>query len=401
MSSNSELLDLADSAFCDRLRFAVQRSRSSGANTLTAVCRSARGAFPTLVVETLRELEPRAPALLQRTWADDEPGHVDSAPPAMPEPHPIDYEWRYTRSTADAVAAYAQALPGDIACVGTPTVFWRLLHSGINATLFDRNADVLQSVGSAPKHNIVQCDLLASSWAPPTVGAFGVVILDPPWYSDHTRLWIARALHLVRPGGRLLVTLFPELVRPSAHTERLELLELMESIGRVSTLPFPALYATPRFEKETLDALGFAGLGQWRSGDLLEVAINANPPAIGAGTPSESTWDRVQLGTQVVAVRRDVPKLGPSDSKAQPLKVSPVMRDGSYLLKSVSARDATRCDIYLWTSRNRALRADNGAPTLLPFLQCLERGESPRTAIDAAPHGDRRALEIVVAVIGW
>src|SRR5918912_2663 len=113
-------LDLADARYRAKLLAAVVRARESGANTLTAICRQCHGAFPTLVWEVLQSTDG-GPDVPHRAWRDEEPGLYDAALPSMPEPHPLDYEWRYTAATADALADYLGKPGTRVACFGTPT----------------------------------------------------------------------------------------------------------------------------------------------------------------------------------------------------------------------------------------------------------------------------------------
>src|SRR5689334_13872624 len=132
--------DLENEEYRQRLRSAVTAGIDEGATTLTELCRLCDGAFPTLVLEVARGL--RSSTVDQwphRRWPDEALGTEDAAVPSMPEPHPIDFEWRYTAETADALAKLLASSSRRIGCLGTPSVFIRLVHAGANAVLVDRN----------------------------------------------------------------------------------------------------------------------------------------------------------------------------------------------------------------------------------------------------------------------
>jgi hypothetical protein len=360
--------DLLDKNYRDALRVTVSDAIAHGALSVTELCRNSRGAFPTYVVTTAREIVgdgfdewPR------RRWPDEALGTEDAAVPSMPEPHPIDYEWRYTAESADSLAALSNELGGRVACFGTPSVFVRLMQGGVDAVLFDRNPGLRRHF-PAYLHNRMQT--LDLSHLPPgsdmrpgsMQDSFDTILLDPPWYVDHTVAWVAHALQLLRPGGRIVLTLFPELVRPAAHRERQQLLHLLGALGIVKKLTATARYTTPIFESETLSTFGLADLGQWRSADLIQVTVRDPRSHTIAPPPTEdSSWQRFQLGRQVIALRHQ------DSTRGLPLSVRSCEENGSFLLRSVSARDPIRKRVNFWTSRNRA-EILSGTKTLSVFL---------------------------------
>lgn len=400
MSAQHEL-DLLDAAYRARVTVAVEAARKKGADTLTSICRQCHGAFPPLV----RAVAARvlgAQKVPYRGWQDDEPGLYDGALPSMPEPHPIDYEWRYTAATADALSEHLASTASRVACFGTPTVFWRLRRMDVDAWLMDRNPGLLQSLEREDLGRVEVTDLLEDTGAgiapaPQEARGFDAVLLDPPWYVDHTIAWIGRALKVLKPGGKLILTQFPNLVRPSAMEETAQITSYLQKLGGVERLPFDAVYTTPLFERETLSAFGLHSLGVWRSGCLLSITVSEAQLPDEPVRPTVQEWHRVQLGSQVIAVRAPdlgtVPKL--------PLRLRPPQADGSFLLKSVSARDPVRRNVAVWTSRNRALVATQGAHQILPFLRSLAGGSAPNDALKEAAQDSRDNLRLLLGIIGW
>lgn len=394
-------LDLKTAIYRGRVLQAITDAISNGASTLTSICRHCHGAFPPIVRDLIAHTMVGHASIPHRAWLDEDPGMYDSALPAMPEPHPVDYEWRYTAGTADSLAEYLMQSGKRICCFGTPTVFWRLRHHGADATLFDRNDGLVQYLRPEDRAQIHLQDLLRSDSGMQFKSGgntkYDVVLLDPPWYVDHMVIWIAKALQFLRPGGHLVLTLFPGLIRPTAVDERAQIMSVLESLGRVTFLPFSALYTTPLFEHETLGAFGLGDLGQWRSADLVSVAVQNPMFPLPHGETHEERWVKVQLGTQVVAVRQGI--VTADDRRG--LRFEAPESDGSFLLKSVSARDPVRKSVGVWTSRNRALVATQGGSEVLPFLERLAAGDAPSRALNAASPQSQHSLRLLLALIGW
>jgi len=271
-----------------------------------------------------------------------------------------------------------------------------------DAFLMDRNRGLVGSLEPANRTRLVFTDFLdeVGNWENPNSipTQFDVVLLDPPWYLDHTMTWIARALRFLKPGGEIVLTIFPELVRPSASTEREELMGTLEKLGVVRPLPFDALYTTPLFEHETLGAFGLSDLGQWRSANLVSVTISDPEIALEHRPPFEAKWQRVQLGSQVVAVRESSAR---GEAATTPLKLTTPGVDGSFLLKSVSARDPIRQNITVWTSRNRAAIAVQGSAQIFPFLQALAAGHPANGLLASALASSRDELRVLLSLVGW
>jgi hypothetical protein len=315
--------------YVERVRQKIATSLDNGASNITTLCRACEGAFPTLVVELARPMI-RARDIDRwphRQWPEDALGTEDAAVPSMPEPHPIDYEWRYTARTADDLASSLAQGGGRIGCFGAPSVFARLMHRGADVILVDRNPGLPKHFESAWHSRMWPADLSQHLDRPKDESLFDVVLLDPPWYANHTAAWVNRALDWLRPGGRIALTMFPHLVRPTAWNERATLFESLSTIGSVRPMPYRASYTTPFFENETLSAFGLGDLEQWRMGDLIEIVVAKQERRLQSSPTDELSWDRVQLGRQVVAVRH-------TEDHNEPVRVEPPNEDGSFLLRS-------------------------------------------------------------------
>jgi hypothetical protein len=141
---------------------------------------------------------------------------------------------------------------------------------------------------------------------------------------------------------------------------------------------FEAVYATPRFEGEVLRRLGLPPLPAWRAADLIRVTLNGSarrPARIrGRSRPSPGTWSRFIIGDQVVAVA----DRGRDDGPILYEPPSPTIHN--FALDSVSARDARRNAITIWTSRNLGANA-TGTRRIATVLS----GRAHATSISSVP----------------
>jgi hypothetical protein len=63
----------------------------------------------------------------------------------LPEPHPLDFDWRFSQNALLNLQKEIRATPDDrIAVLGAPTLFMKLVDSGLNTHLFDKNPHVIQ-----------------------------------------------------------------------------------------------------------------------------------------------------------------------------------------------------------------------------------------------------------------
>lgn len=372
-----------------RLRSRIQDILTTGCASLTELCQRAGGAFPT---DVLRIAGSRSKGLPQNGPVDSIQLAPDSAPLGAPEPHPIDFEWRFTARAADTLAEEIAAYSGRIACLGTPGVFWRLALSGREVVLYDRNPRMRRCIephltGTAAHIETVDLDTTCpmSTW-------YDIVLMDPPWYLDHYDVWIAHARRIVHPGGLVVSTLFPSLLRPDALHERRVVKERLLELGTIERST-PILYSTPLFEQAVLEDAGLGGLGNWRLGEVLWVSVGSAPvkreSPIGSVGPR---WERFQLGLQVIAVRGD-----PSDVGR--VRLRPIGQAKSYFLGTVSSRAPERSEINVWTSRNYAANA-TGIQRVIRFLHSLETGADPQVLVGEASEEDQEGLSTLLDLIG-
>lgn len=301
------------------------------------ICRSLRGAFPGEVARFL-PAGPQRHAVEPITVADVLGANA-------PEPHPIDFDWRFVDSTANALASLTGGF-NRVLCFGTPSVFNAIARQGRHVCLVDRNPFLPRVLHRATAARYIIEDIADIEHID---GAFDAAILDPPWYLPSYELWLSKVIPLLTSGASIFLVLFRDLTRPDATSQRRGLLEKLTSIGTVSVQSHEAQYSTPRFELEVLRRLGLPHLPAWRIGDVVRIDLREGirrwPFSELVPSPKQA-WSRFLVGRQVIAVAVKDGDLGPITYRAPEGDV--------FALDSVSERDPRRLQIGLWTSRNYA-----------------------------------------------
>lgn len=325
--------------------------------------KEAEGAYPSEVMSALRLLEAEEKISLSESglWRVDH--QMTIKPPIhhsprkniavaknLPEPHPLDFDWRFTDETLGSLATSLGCSPLEsIAVLGAPTFFKYLIDLGANAWLYDKNPSVMQHLRTAGYESLVQCDLREFADLPME---FQWVFADPPWYVEYYEAFLAAAHRMLVPGGHLLLSMLPRLTRPSASTDRLEVIKHAAGLGfdLIEIERGTLSYASPPFEIEALRAEGVA-IENWRTGDLFSFVLRTQE--LGPPNPAEKStqeqWTTIELGNTTIKVKNE------RRPKAEPFSYEPVSASGESRLHSVSRRSPSRSSINLWTSRNVAL----------------------------------------------
>ncbi len=390
----------ADTIYMQRLTRHLLRLISRGPLSFSELVRLGGGAYPTEVHKVLHSLitggevnaingvyflcEPMERRLVDIKISEQElaglaktdPARVvsRSASPTFADPHPADYDWRYTSASLAELSRRLGPLIEDgvkIALFGCPTLFPRLVKAGAQVVLFDRSQSLLadlQAMGL--KEGLIGHDLFD-----PIRDAsrdYAVVVADPPWYPDFYRAFILRSTELLRDEGLLLLSVLPWLTRPSAIEDRAEMLGFAAQAGfdLVEVAPNALTYESPKFERIALAKQGLDCI-DWRAGDLFVFhRVNKPIPGIAAARPKdEQEWDEYRLGRRRVKLRRR--------SEADGARfVLRLVAEDSPIFGEVSRRAPSRGLIDLWTSDNVAYSVD-GLELLRHALKRLEGGESP------------------------
>lgn len=258
-----------------------------------------------------------------------------------PDPHLLDYDWRFTLNTVTSVAG---RLPGgDCLALGVPSVAEHLQNIGTIVVGVDRNPL------SLPLNGI----LLDLDVAPPLTRMFECAVVDPPWYPAQFRRWTAWAAYHLPPGGSMLVSMWPIDTRPSAPKERKELLHWLRTWSEVVVYKDVLRYRVPEFEAVVRRLKDVPSpRTPWRSGDLVEITLRIRPN-IPAPIHKETFWTRFIWDQYQLALRIRPHNYGPLAIKRHP-------NAEGWIWPSVSARAEGRAQIDLWSSSNEvAVVSDN------------------------------------------
>jgi Probable N6-adenine methyltransferase len=326
---------------------------------------AAEGAYPSDVLSALHALQKDEQAFLlpSAKWSKTNspspaivPGPSNTqltstaSSDGLPEPHPVDFDWRFTNRTLADLGKYIKASELErVAVLGAPTLYRYLTDSGINAQLFDRNPYIVKHFKAAGYSTVTESDLFEFSHFS---AEFQWAIADPPWYIEHYYAFLRASSKLLAKEGKLLLSVLPRLTRPSAPRDRLNIIEQAAKFGfdLVEVRPAALHYVSPPFEIEALHAEDLA-LDDWRTGDIFCFTLRSHPlqePEPHKPT-AEDNWQVFQLGTTIVKIK-DEQRL-----ESEAFDYRPVSPTGSVRLRSVSRRSPVRSKINLWTSRNIAL----------------------------------------------
>jgi len=301
-----------------------------------------RGAFPSVVIAQV--MGTRFEALVKTSCQNDCPPEAEY----LPELHPLDFEWYFTRDCASELARWFAGARREILCIGTPTVAGALATLGQRTRLLDRNPAVLLRFPQLRNSQSVYLNDIAQ--ANEIRCRADVVILDAPWYLRDILAWVATAAQLVKPWGVVALSLFPPLVRPTAETERQKILDFLSGIGDTEVVEGALAYETPLFEREALRQTNLEQAGNWRRGDLVIVKVRhkISGRRQQLQIPADPDWRTFWVSGQVIKTR--VRKRRRPDASELLAKVDGLT---SFTYPTVSARDTHRDMIDLWTSRNR------------------------------------------------
>jgi hypothetical protein len=215
--------------------------------------------------------------------------------------------------------------------------------------------------------------------------SFSVAVVDPPWYPEIYRRWVAWAAAHIKDGGELLASLWTPKTRPAAIEERQEILRWITSWANLEVDEGALKYVTPTFEEKALAARSFApGNPEWRKGDLLRIRPLVAPelpqPLAARENWIRFVFDDYQLALRIIA------------GDTRPARLLPVSDAIAWTWPSVSRRAPGRERIDLWSSRNEVARVEGGLEVLGHLRSIIE------TDGDVLQHP---ATEVLQTLTGW
>ncbi len=362
----------------------------NGPITFGSLVRRSEGAYPTDVRAVLQELraigqakEVRADIWVASGWIDGESQSEDGGEPPevasehgeLPEPHPVDFDWRFGGRTLQLIGERLATLNAHkVAILGAPTLFRYLVDHGRHPCLFDKNEHITQHLVKIGYKNVITCDLFKYS---PGAIRFDCIIADPPWYVEHYRAFIDVSRAMLLRGGHLLLSVLPRLTRPSAAHDRSEVLSFADVRGfELETVePASLEYSSPPFEREALRSEGLT-LACWRLGDLyifVKKRATSRPAPLVRVPREPELWHTYVIGRSVVKIKWDGT---PGEGE---FRFDAVSATGEMRLRTVSRRSPVRPQINVWTSRNIALHVSRPDVACTALQFCSETGNLGNT----------------------
>jgi 16S rRNA G966 N2-methylase RsmD len=381
---NKGFLEEIDSWVKDRV--------TSGETSFARLVASLPGVYPSVVAASLARLAMlRSTKLLlnQSTESTSVAFQSDSGSFGLPTPHPLDFDWRFSRTTVRSLLDECLTNTEEhdaIAFLGAPSLFAASRdNSSRSFVLVDKNS--LYATWSSRNHTVVNCDLMRT--VPRGLQA-RLVVADPPWYPEHQLRFLYQASRMCLKHGKILVTVPKAGTRPNIESEWNSVLQFATSNGlRLEGQgSIDIVYNTPPFERNALRAEGILSeLPSWRHADL---AVLSKQHDMSVEPPPSTTFDewpdsssiRIRLYWPEVREFRD------------PSLLSVVPGD---ILGSVSRRSSARMLADVWTSNNRIFGC-KGTHILRVIKSSLERGNSPMSEVQSflgrnlVPHETRLVL---------
>jgi len=357
------------------------------------IVRACRGAYPTLVLQLLKNMRPEIATKTIEAFALESLSRRNSeiaSGLSELEGNPVLSSWYFTSDTCYRLERLQDWSECAIAFMGTPRMYeWFAQKKiGKRRTLLDLDAlviDRLQTLAMARNDEVALADI--RDIVPDRLrGQFQWAILDPPWYPEDYQVWISQAMALA-PGGTLCISLFPELTRPDASAERLRILrDLKESAGRLTVVSEWLEYQIPSFEECQLAASGITSLGPWKLSDMviceLKPGVRVNPGP--RQFQRRDAWFEVDVG----ALRIFVTDPGDIRPGKELLKI---VEGVSLTLPSPSRRLPGLENINVLTSRGDGLTCSY-PPELIKILKDL-RDVSLRNRSGLADRIDRLSID--------
>lgn len=198
------------------------------------------------------------------------PGLIIGDTHKKPNPHFLDYDWRFTERSAKwiASAAHYYANSGKICYLGCPTVAlydsnrsdWVLIDKGhyaleqwIKYKLIDKEKYIKYNVFDELPEELKE--------------QFDIVVADPPWYINQFEAFCKVIAKIIKKGGMLLITNYP----PDPPYKEKKYNQFNENIILTFKNPriigsFEVDYEPPNFEKSWKGDKEFShsGLGVYR-----------------------------------------------------------------------------------------------------------------------------------------
>jgi hypothetical protein len=151
-------------------------------------------------------------------------------------PHPLDFDWRFDARTVAKLCELVGAR--NVLTLGAPSVARLIEANGGRVLLVDR-----QPVQHVRNHLVADVPTLDMPDA-----AFDVAIADAPWYPRDLVDWVSAGARAIRPGGQVLVSVWPPETRPTGVSDLSRVMAELRDWADVTELPIELTYEAPPFE---------------------------------------------------------------------------------------------------------------------------------------------------------
>jgi hypothetical protein len=349
------------------------------------------GVYPSNVLGSLRRLAfaNKIPAIILKDAQDlcslKPKRHVDSLKEAyrdqtsksLPIPHPLDYEWRFSKNTINYLLERCLIItePVDIiGLLGVPSIFQRAreINYPRRMCLFDANSAVIECLGNLGPGNIVaNCDLTKESMPKLKVKA---LVCDPPWYEEYMKSFIWSACQICAKEGHILISIPQIGTRPGIEEEWERSIDWAQKCGLFFTGIEPGVlsYLTPPFERNALKADGLYNVpSEWRRANLARFVRKNDylPPR------PQVPFDDKNWGEEIIQeVRIKFRQNNNTTMKFGNPSLETIIPGD--ILPSVSRLDKRRKLADVWTSGNRIFRCHD-TNSLQNILQAISKGRAP------------------------
>jgi hypothetical protein len=279
---------------------------------------------------------------------------LESILESLPEPSPVYYQWWFSEPAYEKLTRLLSSLSKphtSIAFLGSPTIGSLFSNFSNNTTfIFDIDEVLLENIKphSSKTTRLVCYDALnepGKNWK----GKFQLVYTDPPWSTSVLTAFLTRAASFINKEGRLAIS-FPQLLtRPSALSERKNLITLTRKLGLTLEMVLPSFteYAVPLFEYNAYRHHGIELRKPWRKGDLFIFAKSRAGKEARLNLDKEtSIWDQFQYGKARIFLKRD----GRNEYGTPSIK--PLVDLEDLIYKSTSSRSSSWKSASLVSTRN-------------------------------------------------
>ena len=278
---------------------------------------------------------------------------------SFPEEAPVYSQWWFSESIYENLIKLVLHLSkprAPLAFLGSGTLGALLSHFSTNSVnIFDVDEVLLEKISSycSESTQTIRYDV-SNEPGSSFKEAFQLVFVDPPWSSSMLRTFLVRSSTFVSVRGTLAISFPPVLTRPSAESERKELLNLAKSLGLSLKLTLPSFteYSVPAFERNAYEYCGIHLKEPWRRGDLFVFnKTHSSSPNIMHLIEKMSEWNQYKLRKCRLFIKRD------GLFEDGPPSVQPIPGVEDLMHKSASTRMASWKSASLVSTRNHIAHA--------------------------------------------